>query len=101
MLCAPTASAAVEIDQTPPPAAVPLPMPVPLSANSTEPVGVPVDDGFATTFAVNVTPWPKTVGGEGAADTVVVVVAPCTVCVMGSLRLVPNGVPAAAALIRC
>jgi hypothetical protein len=50
--------------------------------------------------AVKVTPCPKTVGGDGAALTDVVVVVPFTVCTIGSLRLAPN-VPAAAAVIRC
>jgi hypothetical protein len=73
----------------------------PLSVNWTEPVGVPADDESAEIVAVKVTPCPKTVGGDGAAPIDVVVVVPLTVCTMGSLRLVPNGVPAAAAVIRC
>ena len=91
-----------ELTDAAPAASVTLPpILAPLSVNWTEPVGVPADDESAVTVAVKVTPCPKTVGGDGAALIDVVVVVPFTVCTIGSLRLVPNGVPAAAAVIKC
>src|ERR1039458_2799615 len=90
MLCAPTERPEDVTEVLPPLSVCVPPRLTPLSVNCTVPLGVPTDDGLATTVAVKVTPWPNTVGDAGAAVTVVVVLAPITVWIRGSLTLAPD-----------
>ena len=82
------------------PVSAAVPMDVPPSKNSTEPVGVPAPGASTATVAVNVTSCPNT-DGVGVPDTVVVVDAFSTTCVVDPVLVAKLASPEYTAEMLC